>query len=70
MTGHLSSSTLTPQTSCCGSRRTQDFEDVTKEPKLPTTLRQEDMKKVTSVCTYKEYKIYKCNVRNSKYQQS
>ena len=70
MTGHLSSSTTAPQTSCCSRRRTEDFEDVIKDPKLPTILRQEDTKKETSVCTYKEYKICKCNVRNSKYQQS
>lgn len=58
------------QTSRCGRRRTQDFEDVIKDPKFPTTLRQEDMKKETSVCTCKQYKICKYNVRNSKYQQS
>lgn len=41
-----------------------------KDSKLTSTFRQEDMEKETSVCTYKEYKICKCNVRNSKYRQT
>lgn len=42
--GHLSSSTAETQTSCCDRRMTRDFDGVIRDSKLPTTLRQEDMK--------------------------
>lgn len=67
--GRLSSSTTAAQTPSCDRRMTRDFQGLIRDSKLPTTLRQETYEEETSGCAYKEHKICKLNVRNSKCQR-